>query len=235
MSKHERRDFVRPKEDYDTSTLCEYARDILLVRGDPAEEYGRMTTSWEDTFRTVHVTGDAIETDDSTYEIKIIDNFFDNYRFCYVLSPKLTHVAAYDDNKNPIRVDTPVELVTQLMQYLRDCPNVEQPLTDKTGQDEFNRLAANVAIESAIEAKDVNLRDLAASRGSDIGEELYEIAIDRVLEQGVHLGSGSEQAPYTRSRKHVDREIGRILLACDVLHSREHPLYSADEHPPNEI
>lgn len=46
MGKHEKwDDYTRPYEKYDTSDLCAYARDILLVHGDTSGRQGAITTS----------------------------------------------------------------------------------------------------------------------------------------------------------------------------------------------
>lgn len=218
MGKHEKReDYTRPYETYDTSDLCAYARDILLVHGDRSGREGTVTTNWDSELANIYLTCSSPDQENPTFQMNVRDNRYIGNDRIYILNSQLPDIAIYDEDHERVANDTPLELSVQIMQYLRSNlfvadaqrpeAHIPEPRLSKLGEGMFQQFAAAIAIESAVDKKEIDMWSVAMAHNTPFGEALYQRAHKATLQQGIEVDN--QLLPYTRSPYRIQEELGR--------------------------
>lgn len=197
--------YKRPKSQYSVADLCAYARDILRDLGEDPTQSGRVVASWYSGLANVTLFSQSLDTANPIYQANIQDNRELGHHRVYTMTPQGTSVNMFDMNRNPIAVDNTEEMIVLMMFYLRTNPQVPEPRISAEGEQRFQAIAANVAIDTALEKNKIDLGRLMLTHGTPFGD-LYAVqALDCAKEQSVE--EGGIQYPYTRNSAVLKREL----------------------------
>lgn len=210
MSEHERHDFVRSEEKYDTRTLCAYVRDILLTQGEESGQEGRIAVSWDSDLASVHLMSETLEAERSVFQMEVHDHNTIDHRRIYMLNQQAASITIYNDLHQRMPSDTPQEIIVQLMQYLRTCPDVREPLISDQGEELFQRIAASIAIQQAIESNTIDMKILSTACDTDFGPYLCKSAAEAVATEGVETEEG-KLLPFTHSTHYIKYELSWLV------------------------
>lgn len=195
--------FLRPERSYGIADLCAYARDILRIIGEDPAQTGRIVAHWYSDLANVTLLSETLNRENPTYQANVQDNHEIGHHRVYTITRNEQSVNMFDMNNNPMTVDNPDEMILLMMCYLRTNPSVLEPRMSADGEKRFQAIAANLAIDDALEKGKIDLgrivlasnmplgvmyanqaRDVAEQQGVIVGDTIYKYSVnDRIIEE----------------------------------------------------
>lgn len=197
--------FLRPKDTYGVTDLCAYARDILYDLGEDPAQTGRVVAHWYSDLANITLMSSTLAADNPTYQANVQDNRAIGHHRVYTITPNEQSVKMFDMHSKPMIVSNPDEMIILMMFYLRSNPSVFEPRLDARGAQLFQAIAANVAIDAAIDGGRIDLGKLALTSGMPFGVIYANQARDAAKEQGVATDDTFYR--YTSNNKILEEEL----------------------------
>lgn len=216
-------EFRRSPEEYDGTTLRDYAEEIIRTECDThAAYYGTDRATWYTDDAEIAILKRPEEQPHGvvySYQFNIHDKVLDR-RVIYTIRSSGDSVKLYNE-AGTAQADPSESHLIQLMQYLRTYDKTPEPQLNKEGRERFEQLAANIAVSAAIDAGLVDIATLATRTPSS--DAYYRYLHDSILTTAQHtICEDGVEIPYTRNVPAITREL-QTRAAHYSLQSHAHP------------
>lgn len=211
----DRRNYLRDQEEYGTPEISAYAREILTRACDDTAYNNKLTTSWDTEDALVYLTCLELDKESPTYQMNVRkkSNPSEDEYICMFDAehsvPGLYYVLP-DLTNEKVDCPNPHELTITVMSYLRQHPAwyIAEPRSSQWTNQAFDRIMANLAIDTAIEQNTLDMQQLALKHAN--GMAVPPTVVSKVLTQEMTVDNMS--FPYTRSEINVFTQLNQRVV-----------------------
>lgn len=198
-------EYTQPYESYTVDTLRDFAEELIRYNCDSTSALlGTDRAILEYECAQVTILRRQEPEGEHTYQFNIKDKTQLDTEYTYCIMSHLDKVICYynDNSNDATRSD---EYRKSIMGYLTMQDEVPVPKTSPAGKRLFEKSAATLAVQSAIEDELIDIPELAAMLNTPEGDNQLQEGITVASEYGVEIQG--VPIPYSRSTERINEAI----------------------------